>query len=121
MSGGKTLEQRPKWNYSRAELLADGAVHVIGVVLGLSAVVTLIVLTARTAGPGQLALVLVYGISLVAVLVTSAAYNLWPVSDAKWSLRRFDHSAIYLLIAGTYSPFIAQSLFEKGVPWAALA
>ena len=38
----------------------------------------------------------------------SAAYNLWPVSRIKWLLRRFDHSAIYLLIAATYTPFIAQ-------------
>jgi hemolysin III len=38
----------------------------------------------------------------------SAAYNMWPVSPAKWFLRRFDHSAIYLLIAATYTPFLAQ-------------
>src|SRR3712207_6864421 len=34
--------------------------------------------------------------------------NLWPVSPVKWILRRFDHSAIYLLIAGTYTPFFTQ-------------
>jgi hemolysin III len=34
---------------------------------------------------------------------------MWPVSPAKWVLRRFDHSAIYLLIAGTYTPFLAQT------------
>jgi hemolysin III len=33
---------------------------------------------------------------------------MWPVSPTKWVLRRFDHSAIYLLIAGTYTPFLAQ-------------
>jgi hypothetical protein len=42
------------------------------------------------------------------MLALSAAYNMWPVSPAKWVLRRFDHSAIYLLIAGTYTPFLAQ-------------
>jgi hemolysin III len=41
-------------------------------------------------------------------LTISALYNLWPVSPVKWLLRRFDHSAIYLLIAGTYTPFITQ-------------
>jgi hemolysin III len=40
--------------------------------------------------------------------VLSATYNLWPVSRAKWMLRRFDHSSIYVLIAATYTPFIAQ-------------
>jgi hypothetical protein len=44
----------------------------------------------------------------MAMLALSAAYNMWPVSPAKWVLRRFDHSAIYLLIAGTYTPFLAQ-------------
>ncbi|WP_204351040.1 PAQR family membrane homeostasis protein TrhA, partial [Serratia marcescens] len=38
----------------------------------------------------------------------SATYNLWPVSPVKWLLRRFDHSAIYLLIASTYTPFILE-------------
>ena len=42
------------------------------------------------------------------MLGLSATYNLWPVSPRKWLLRRFDHSAIYLLIAATYTPFISQ-------------
>jgi hemolysin III len=42
------------------------------------------------------------------MLALSAAYNMWPVLPGKWVLRRFDHSAIYLLIAGTYTPFLAQ-------------
>ena len=36
----------------------------------------------------------------------SATYNLWPISPTKWVLRRFDHAAIYLLIASTYTPFL---------------
>jgi hemolysin III len=42
------------------------------------------------------------------MLGLSATYNLWPVSPRKWLLRRFDHSAIYLLIAATYTPFVTQ-------------
>jgi hemolysin III len=42
------------------------------------------------------------------MLVLSAGYNLWPVSRTKWVLRRFDHSAIYVLIAATYTPFILE-------------
>jgi channel protein (hemolysin III family) len=60
----------------------------------------------------EVAPILVYVIGLMAMLALSAAYNMWPVSPAKWVLRRFDHSAIYLLIAGTYTPFLAQM---KGV------
>jgi hemolysin III len=93
------------WNYSRAEVFADGAVHAIGILAGILAVAALVVLAAPAVGPWQLTSVLVYGGGLLAVLVISAAYNLWPVSRTKWILRRFDHSAIYLLIAGTYTPF----------------
>ena len=64
----------------------------------------LLVLAAPTVGPWELMSVAIYGGGLVAVLVISAFYNLWPISSVKWLLRRFDHSAIYLLIAGTYTP-----------------
>jgi channel protein (hemolysin III family) len=56
----------------------------------------------------EIAPILVCVIGLVTMLALSAAYNMWPVLPAKWVLRRFDHSAIYLLIAGTYTPFLAQ-------------
>jgi len=46
----------------------------------------------------------VYVIGLVTMLTFSAAYNMWPVSPAKWVPRRFDHCAIYLL----NTPFMMQ-------------
>ena len=97
-----------RWNYDRAELIADGIVHGIGVFGGLVAATVLIVLTAVYATPFDVTVVSVYVAGLLAMLVLSATYNLWPVSRAKWVLRRFDHSAIYLLIAATYTPFIMQ-------------
>jgi hemolysin III len=96
------------WNYDRAELIADGVVHGIGVFGGLVAATVLIVLTAIYATPFEVAVVSVYVAGLLTMLVLSATYNLWPVSRAKWVLRRFDHSAIYLLIAATYTPFIME-------------
>jgi hemolysin III len=95
-----------RWNYDRAELIADGVVHGIGVFGGLVAATVLIVLTAIYATAFDVAVVSVYVAGLLAMLVLSATYNLWPVSRAKWVLRRFDHSAIYMLIAATYTPFI---------------
>src|SRR3954451_25451539 len=97
-----------RWNYDRAELIADGVVHGIGVLCGLVAATVLIVLTAIYATALDVAVVSVYVVGLLAMLVLSATYNLWPVSRIKWVLRRFDHSAIYALIAATYTPFIAQ-------------
>src|SRR6202165_5816403 len=96
------------WNYDRAELIADGVVHGIGVFGGLVAATVLVVLTAVYASAFEVFAVSVYVAGLLAMLVLSATYNLWPVSRAKWILRRFDHSAIYLLIAATYTPFITQ-------------
>ena len=95
------------WDYDRAEIIADGAVHAIGVCLGLIGAVTIVVIAVKVDGI-EITPLLVYVIGLVTMLALSAAYNMWPVSPAKWVLRRFDHSAIYLLIAGTYTPFLAQ-------------
>jgi hemolysin III len=97
-----------RWNYDRVELIADGVVHAIGICFGLIAATVLIVLTAVYATAFQVAMVSIYVAGLLAMLVLSATYNLWPVSRAKWVLRRFDHSAIYLLIAATYTPIIMQ-------------
>ena len=97
-----------RWNYDRAELIADGVVHGIGVFGGLVAATVLVVLTAIYATAFEVFAVSVYVAGLLAMLVLSATYNLWPVSRAKWILRRFDHSAIYVLIAATYTPVIIQ-------------
>ena len=95
------------WEYDRAEIIADGVVHAIGLCLGLIGAVTIAVVAVRIERV-EVAPILIYVIGLVTMLALSAAYNMWPVSPAKWVLRRFDHSAIYLLIAGTYMPFLAQ-------------
>jgi len=97
-----------RWNYDRAELIADGVVHGIGVFCGLVAVTVLIVLAGVFASAYEIVSVSVYAAGLLAMLGFSAAYNLWPVSRRKWLLRRFDHSAIYILIAATYTPVFAQ-------------
>jgi hemolysin III len=96
-----------RWNYDRHELLADGVVHAIGLAAGLIASIVLIVVACTFATPADIAAVSVYAAGLIAMLALSAIYNLFPVSRWKWILRRFDHSAIYVLIAATYTPFIA--------------
>jgi hemolysin III len=96
------------WNYDRVELIADGIVHGIGVIAGLIAATVLVVLTAVYASALDIVAVSIYVAGLLAMLVLSASYNLWPVSRTKWVLRRFDHSAIYILIAATYTPFIME-------------
>jgi hemolysin III len=97
-----------RWNYDRVELIADGVVHAIGILLGVIAATVLVVLTAVYATALSIVAVSIYVAGLLSMLVLSATYNLWPVSRTKWVLRRFDHSAIYMLIAATYTPFIME-------------
>ena len=97
-----------RWEYDRAELIADGVIHVLGIAFSVIAASVLITLAAIYASPAQIVSVSIYAAGLTAMLGISATYNLWPVSPVKWLLRRFDHSAIYVLIAATYTPFLAQ-------------
>jgi hemolysin III len=92
--------------YSRAETLSDAAVHITGVVLIALAVPALIILTVLIR-PDGLALVgvSIYGGALAAMIACSALYNLNRNRALRWLYQRLDHSAIYLKIAGTYTPF----------------
>jgi hemolysin III len=105
------------WGYDRWEIIADGAVHIVGVLLGLIGAVALLLATVK-AQRIEVMPVAIYVVGLLAMLGLSAAYNMWPISPTKWILRRFDHSAIYLLIAATYTPFLAllkSSLLAAGL------
>ena len=95
-----------KWGYDRTEIIADGIVHGIGLIAALIGTTALIFYATVWATNGQLAAVWIYGLGLVLALAISMTYNIWPVSRAKWILRRFDHSAIFVLIAATYTPFL---------------
>jgi hemolysin III len=106
-----SLNRRPAeviWNYDPVELIADGIVHAIGVSLGLAGAIAIVVVAANSPHTAEISSVAVYSVGLLSMLGFSAAYNTWPVSHAKSVLRRFDHSAIFVMIAGTYTPFIAQ-------------
>ena len=92
--------------YSRLELICDALVHGLGLAIALAAGGVLLVLAAQSA-PTQLAPVLVYVSTLVTVLVVSLAFNMAPVAPVKRLLARLDQAAIFLLIAGTYTPMLA--------------
>lgn len=102
------------WDYDRAELVTDGIVHAVGLGLALVGTATLISLSWPLAGDLKTVSILIYAGGLLAMLGFSAAYNLWPVSPFKWRLRRFDHSAIFIFIAATYTPLVAQLKSDIG-------
>jgi hemolysin III len=103
--------------YSRPERIADGVIHAIGVAFALSGAVTLIVLAGLWAGGAQVAATTVYGAALIATFAASALYHMTPREEWRPVLRRIDHAAIYLKIAGTYTPFVVMigSAFAYGI------
>lgn len=97
-------EQRP---FTLAELVADAAVHILGLIVAIAAGAILLTLTAMHTAPEAIPALTVYVATLVVVLGVSLAYNMWPVSPIKRLLARFDQAAIFLFIAGSYTPFLA--------------
>lgn len=90
--------------YSRAERIADACVHCLGVAASLAAMAVLVVLARRHLPAASAGSLTVYGISAVAMFAFSAAYNMIGRPHWKEVLRHCDHSAIFVMIAGTYTP-----------------
>ncbi len=93
---------------SRGERQADLWVHVVG--LGLAAVGggVLATLAAVYSGVGTAVATAIYALCLVAMLSASTVYNLTRPCAARPVLRRLDEAAIFLMIAGSYTPFTTQ-------------
>ncbi|WP_193370010.1 PAQR family membrane homeostasis protein TrhA [Pelagibius marinus] len=92
--------------YSRAEHIADAVIHVLGLTFGLAACVSLIIAAWPSHDPLLHLALALYGLGLLAMLGCSALYNLSGHGPWKVIFRRFDHAAIFVIIAGTYTPFM---------------
>jgi hemolysin III len=91
---------------SRWEIGVDGAIHVCAIVAGIvGAIVLILVARVRGGGAAEFAVTGIYSAALVAMLGCSAAYNLARETRHGWWLRNLDQVAIFLMIAGTYTPF----------------
>lgn len=101
-------------DYSLGERIADAAVHALGVSASLVAAVVLLVIAVSHAPPLSVVSLTVYGAGLIAVFAFSAGYHLVRRPRLKAVLRRFDHAAIFVMIAGTYTPF---ALISIGGRW----
>jgi hemolysin III len=87
------------------ELVADGVVHVLGLILGVAGTAVLALLARFDGDRVAWAALFIYAAGLLAMLACSAAYNVFRSSRWRDWLRRFDHAAIFAMIAGTYTPF----------------
>lgn len=100
--------------YSPREELANALTHGAGALLSLAAGVALTLLAGGTADPWRIAGAAVFSVALVLLYTASTVYHGAPGGPAKFRLEILDHCMIFVLIAGTYTPFTLVSL--RG-PW----
>ena len=91
--------------YSAAEELASSVIHGLGIVLSVAGLAVLCAYAVPAGDARQIASVGVYGTTLILLYTASTLYHGVPIERAKPLLRQLDHAAIFLLIAGTYTPF----------------
>lgn len=101
----------PSPGYSLAEEIANSISHGIGLLFGIVGLVLLLVQAAKiNAGAMAITSYSLYGGSMILLFLASTLYHAVPCQRAKQWLKKFDHCAIYLLIAGTYTPFLLVGL-----------
>lgn len=105
--------------YARSERIADGVIHALGVCFALAGASLLTFFATRHAESGRALAVAVYGLALMGTFVASACYHMTPWEHVRPTLRRIDHAAIFLKIAGTCTPLAV--LVGGAFAWAVLA
>jgi hemolysin III len=91
--------------YSFGDELASSVIHGVGIVLSIAGLATLVAFAALHGNALTVVACAVFGTSLVLLYTASTLYHSISVAAAKPTLRALDHIAIYVLIAGTYTPF----------------
>ncbi|MDD3223712.1 MAG: hemolysin III family protein [Clostridium sp.] len=100
--------------YTLGEELANAITHGIGTLMAIAALVLLIVFSSRTGNAWYIVSCTIYGVCLVLLYLFSTLYHSIPYKGAKKIFRIFDHASIYILIAGTYTPFALTILRNHG-------
>src|SRR4029077_12451117 len=106
-----TIIDRAERIYSKLEHRADAVIHVLGILFAINASLWLLW---RVTGLPVAVGVFIYCAGLLAMICMATAYNLTPHGQSKAFLRRLDHSAIFIMIAATYTPFAMNRL---GAPY----
>ncbi|MBQ7793751.1 MAG: hemolysin III family protein [Clostridia bacterium] len=96
--------------YTVGEEIFNSVSHGVGVLLSIAALVLLIVFAALYSDGYGMASALVYGISLILLYTMSMVYHIVQNEKGKKVLRIFDHCSIFILIAGTYTPYLLVTL-----------
>lgn len=110
----RAVNKTTKLRYSQREEVANSVTHAVGWLLSVVGLVVLVVTAAETGGALRIVSCAIFGTSLILLYASSTLYHALPSERAKRIFRVFDHSAIFLLIAGTYTPV---SLVAIGGAW----
>jgi hemolysin III len=96
--------------YTLGEEIANSLSHGAGVLFGIFALLLLVLKSIQMDDTLRIVAFTIYGASIVALFLASTLYHAIPMPRAKQMLKLVDHCAIYLLIAGTYTPFLLLTL-----------
>lgn len=97
-------------NYTLAEEVAHSITHGAGILLSIGGLAVLIAFSALYGNASHIVSTSIYGASLILLYIASTLYHSITHTKAKQFLQRLDHAAIFLLIAGTYTPFTLVTL-----------
>ena len=107
--------ERPKRDYTVGEEIANSITHGVGVAFSLVALTLMVVYA--WGDTWRLSSGIVFGVSLTLLYAGSTLYHAIPFPRARHVFKIIDHSAIYLLIAGSYTPFTLVTMRENGGWW----
>src|SRR3954453_7900329 len=96
----------PRWTQSRGEEWANTMSHGIGFVAALIGTPVLLLAARHAGSAGFFVGTIIFAVTMLVLYLGSTLYHAWPQTRAKCVLQVLDHSAIFLLIAGTYAPFL---------------
>jgi len=123
-SGNKRKEDKPHFldrvpashKQSLGEEIANSITHGTGVGLSIAALVILVVLAARQSNAWKVVSFSIYGATMITLYLASTLYHAFPQPRVKSFFRILDHSSIFLLIAGTYTP-VTLGVMRGGLGW----
>ena len=106
-----------EFHRTRGEEWANGISHMVGVVFGIVALTLMMVFAAQRGNAWHVVSCAIYGTTLILLNLSSTLYHLLTDYKAKWVFQIFDHCSIYILIAGTYTPFVLVTMGRGAWGW----
>lgn len=124
LATGTTAVKKLASGYTLAEEIAHAVTHGAGAILSVAALSWMLYVSISVSDPWRITASVVYGATLIALFTASTVYHSFHSHSKRELLGTLDHCAIYLLIAGTYTPFLLVAMRDSigwllfGVIWA---